>query len=421
MGVNHVEFGNNTVIDLRNDTAEAGDVRKGMLFHNRSGDLMVGTYDIRLGLIVSGVVESVDDLPESAVQGSLWLVGTDSPYTGYIWLDGAWQDAGEMTPGPKGDDGKRGFGLLFITTAPTSYTTQVGDFFPEYRILLADVIVESGAEDVYVGDILEYNYFHYPVGYVDEQNGYVYCGSRTSMQGPVGAPSAITGSSIEYQYSDSGTVIPIGAWSVTPPELQHGKYLWTRTMISFNSGDPVVSYAIAYSGVDGEGTAGNVAPLTDSGEGVVGISQRFSRQDHRHPLNVDDSVSPVMDGSGSVGTSSAYARSDHQHPAVVVINNEVVGNSTTWSSQKISGREALSFAITLAATSWSNDEQVVSDGRFLASGFVYIVSPQSSSFSDYAGAFIYADDVTVDGSMTFHCGSAPESDLSVRVVRMVKQ
>lgn len=80
---------------------------------------------------------------------------------------------------------------------------------------------------------------------------------------------------------------------------------------------------------------------------------------------------------------------------------------------------ALSFTVTLAAASWSSNAQTVSNANFLASGYAYIVSPESASFAAYGDAQIYADNVTADGSMVFHCDSTPSNDLTVNVVRVV--
>lgn len=80
--------------------------------------------------------------------------------------------------------------------------------------------------------------------------------------------------------------------------------------------------------------------------------------------------------------------------------------------------KGLSFTITLSSSSWSSNAQTVSNAAFLASGYAYTVAPASSSFADYGAAQIYADDVTANGSMTFHCDSAPSSDLTVNVLRV---
>lgn len=115
-------------------------------------------------------------------------------------------------------------------------------------------------------------------------------------------------------------------------------------------------------------------------------------------------ASPLMDGTSAVGTSTKYAREDHVHPA---------------DTSKATKADFTSFTVTLASASWSSNAQTVSDAKFIASGYAYIVSPSSASFSDYGNAQIYADDVTTDGSMTFHCTDVPSSNLTVNVVRVV--
>lgn len=81
----------------------------------------------------------------------------------------------------------------------------------------------------------------------------------------------------------------------------------------------------------------------------------------------------------------------------------------------------LAFTVTLSggSGSWGSNQQTVSNSNFRASGFSYIVSPASSSFGDYATAVIYADDVTTNGQMTFHCIDVPSNNLTVNIIRTV--
>ena len=81
--------------------------------------------------------------------------------------------------------------------------------------------------------------------------------------------------------------------------------------------------------------------------------------------------------------------------------------------------KSVDFAVTLSASGWSNNAQTISDSRFVSSGYAYTVAPASGSFADYADAMVYADDVTADGQMVFHCDSTPTADLTVNIVRMV--
>ena len=80
-----------------------------------------------------------------------------------------------------------------------------------------------------------------------------------------------------------------------------------------------------------------------------------------------------------------------------------------------------SFTITLlgGSSNWSSNAQTISNSNFVATGFSYVVSPDSNSFGNYATATIYADNVTTDGQMTFHCNDVPSENLLVNIIRTV--
>lgn len=124
--------------------------------------------------------------------------------------------------GDTGATGERGFSILNITTAPSSYTTATGGFTPVYRIALSTVLSQSKATKVLVGDILKYNYYTYPVGYVDAS--YVYLGTRVSIRGATGAtPDSAT--ILETVIAELGTLTITGVdsagtthtWTVYTP------------------------------------------------------------------------------------------------------------------------------------------------------------------------------------------------------------
>ena len=83
--------------------------------------------------------------------------------------------------------GAVGSNTLRITTAPSSYKTQVDDFKPTYRIARATVESQSGLTPRR-GDIIEQSYYHYVVGLVKDD--YVYLGARSSIRGAAGAAGA---------------------------------------------------------------------------------------------------------------------------------------------------------------------------------------------------------------------------------------
>ncbi len=106
--------------------------------------------------------------------------------------------------GAKGGDGERGFSVLRVTTAPSSYTTATGGFTPSYRIALTTVLSESGADEVRVGDTVLRNYYTYHVGYVD--SSYVYLGKYASIRGSAGAAgTSVTVESVSESTADGGS------------------------------------------------------------------------------------------------------------------------------------------------------------------------------------------------------------------------
>lgn len=91
-----------------------------------------------------------------------------------------------------------------------------------------------------------------------------------------------------------------------------------------------------------------------------------------------------------------------------------------WEPQSGGGGASIgeTFTVTLTAEGWANGTQTVSNERFLASGYSYIVSPQSGSYAAYATAQIYGDDVTSAGSMTFHAITTPDVELTAKVLKL---
>lgn len=102
----------------------------------------------------------------------------------------AGKDGTNGSDGKDGVDGQRGFSILKVTTAPSSYTTATGGFTPTYRIALSTVKTQSKATEVLVGDTLAYSYYQYPIGYID--SSYVYLGTRVSIRGATGAAYTLT-------------------------------------------------------------------------------------------------------------------------------------------------------------------------------------------------------------------------------------
>ncbi len=62
----------------------------------------------------------------------------------------------------------------------------------------------------------------------------------------------ISSTDVAYQLSSDGITAPTGSWLSNPPTPVKGQYLWTRTVISYTSGNPSTSYSTSYFATDGQ-------------------------------------------------------------------------------------------------------------------------------------------------------------------------
>lgn len=106
------------------------------------------------------------------------------------------------------------------------------------------------------------------------------------IKGETGDPADLLNSSVQYQSGTTGTVPPTGQWSTNIPIVSPGNFLWSRTILTFNSGNPVYVYAAARQGVNGDGAPSDEIPLDDVSGGSAGTSPAFSRADHQHPTPI---------------------------------------------------------------------------------------------------------------------------------------
>ena len=75
---------------------------------------------------------------------------------------------------------------------------------------------------------------------------------KAGATGPAGTGVEVDVTAVEYQVGNSGTVKPTGSWSVDIPTVPDGKYLWTRTSVTYSDGKKTVTYTVSYKSADGK-------------------------------------------------------------------------------------------------------------------------------------------------------------------------
>lgn len=155
-----------------------------------------------------------------------------------------------VTNGAKGDPGAdANVWIKFASQKPTASSHTMGDI-PD-----AWIGISAGHDASAPTDWTKYTWYKYK-----------------GEKGDTGAAASVQSRSVDYQVSTSGTIIPDGDWSASVPVVPQGRYLWTRTTVQFNSGDPVVFYSVSRFGMDGSGTVVSVCGSDPDSDGNVELT-----------------------------------------------------------------------------------------------------------------------------------------------------
>lgn len=112
---------------------------------------------------------------------------------------------------------------------------------------------------------------------------------------------------VEYQASSSGTTTPSGTWSTTVPAVANGQYLWTRTTITYTSGEPTVGYSVAHMGVNGaKGDDGKSPTVSVSKNGATTTITVVNTDGSKMTQTVNDGTNGTPGKDGATGKTSYF-------------------------------------------------------------------------------------------------------------------
>ena len=218
-------------------------------------------YDVTItnGNGVTGVVQHWAVSSSNSTAPSTWYttLQTMTPTNRYLWNymtvemdDGNDINTTPCVAGVYGDTGQAWYvWVRYSGTQPTS-DADMGTTPDDWIGLYSGT--ESDPSNLHYTD---FNWFKYK-----------------GEKGDTGAAATVTNQSVTYQESSSGTVVPSGSWTTTIPTVTQGNYLWTRTVLTYNSGTTVTSYSVARFGVDGAGSVASVNNQSPDGNGNVQLT-----------------------------------------------------------------------------------------------------------------------------------------------------
>ena len=120
----------------------------------------------------------------------------------------------------------------------------------------------------------------------------------------------VKSTTVEYQASTSGTTAPSGNWSSTVPTVANGSYLWTRTTITYTSGDPSVGYSVARMGATGakgdKGLDGKSPTVSVSKSGATTTITVVNADGSKTTQTVNDGTNGTPGKDGATGKTSYF-------------------------------------------------------------------------------------------------------------------
>ena len=121
-------------------------------------------------------------------------------------------------------------------------------------------------------------------------------------QGDQGDAATLDSAAISYCQSTSGTEIPSSGWGNTVPSPISGQYLWTRTVLTFNTGSPITFYSVARYGIDGTGSVSSVNNQSPDTNGNVALDAS------NIPTSDSESVQTKLDASATAAELATFVR-----------------------------------------------------------------------------------------------------------------
>ena len=258
-------------------------------------------------------------------------------------------------------------------------------------------------------------------------------------KGDKGDAAKLTSHSTTYMVSDSGTIVPSGSWVADVPNVPQGKYLWTRTVLTFNTGNPVTSYSVSRFGLDGTGAVNSVNGKDPDPTGNVRVNAEDITTNGGQ--SVEAVITDITDGLGKKASSVNGQLPDTDGAITVEAENIKASSGKTVQTEleekqpkilstgllKGTGDGGVSAAahgvdyqlpiktatVTLSTSGWSANAQTASVADVAADSIV-VVAPAPASRKAYIEADVYCS-AQGNGTLTFRCEDVPSAALAVNV------
>lgn len=218
-------------------------------------------------------------------------------------------------------------------------------------------------------------------------------------KGDTGDAATVTNKSVTYQVGSSGTTAPSGSWLQDVPTVPQGQFLWTKTDVTFNTGDTITWYSVSRMGIDGTGAVSTVCGVDPDSGGNVPLTGAQIPLGNGTQASIEEKMQGKQDkilaigllkGRGSNGVVEAVAGTDYQSPVK-------------------------SATVTLSANAWSGNSQTINVSNVTVSSLVTVAPvPTAQNRTAYLESGVYCS-AQGAGTLTFTCEDVPSVNLNVNI------
>lgn len=218
-----------------------------------------------------------------------------------------------VTNGEKGDTGDAWYVWIKYAGSQPTQDSDMGDTPDNW------IGIYSGTSSTAPTHYTDYDWFEYK-----------------GEKGDTGDAATVIVQNVSYQTSSSGTVVPSGSWTSTIPTVTPGDFLWTRTQLQFNTGNPITTYSVSRYGIDGAGSVSTVNSVSPDASGNVALTADDIPMPNN--LSVEDTIVQIETDVGDVSQLTTASS------IVVGAINELKTNVTKLPESRLVGKQVAIYA-----------------------------------------------------------------------------
>lgn len=155
-----------------------------------------------------------------------------------------------------------------------------------------------------------------------------------AFSGSNGSSVTVSSNAVTYQVGDSGTTAPSGTWGTSIPDVPDGKYLWTKTVVTYSDGKSTTAYSVSRSGTNG--SDGSSVTVSSSS-----VTYQTSASGTSAPTGNWSATVPAVPAGQFLWTRTVVTYSDGKSTT-----SYSVGRNGTNGADGADGADAISMAIT---------------------------------------------------------------------------